>query len=155
MNKIALPAFAAGILTLCLWSLTCAAAQAATTWPVTTNVNGITVTFYEPQATDWQDYKELYARVAVSAQQPGKAPMYGVVNLKADTVADAEGGTVVVSNVQVVSTSFPSLTADQQKSADTWIRSKATELGSRVVPLNTIVLSLKGADQASQQQVNL
>jgi len=155
MNKIAMLAFAAGILGVCIWSLTRVAAQAATNWPVTTNVNGITVTFYEPQATDWKDYKELSARMAVSAQESGKSPVYGVVNLRADTVADAEGGTVVVSNVQVVSTAFPTLTADQQKRADTWIRSKTTELGSRVVPLNTIVLSLKSADQASQQQVNL
>ena len=152
MNTRNLRAFAAGLFFTFLSTTTLARAD-GTSWPITNNVKGYTITWYEPQATDWKDYKELDGRMAVSITQPGKTtPVYGVVNLKADTVADA---TVVVSNVQVASTNFPTLTADQQKKLDDYIRSKATDLGSRVLPLNTVVLSLQKSQTQTARQVKV
>src|SRR3974377_2064845 len=69
-------------------------AAAATSWPVVQHYNGYTITWYEPQATDWADYKTLSARMAVAVLAPAKTtPFYGVVNLQADTVADAQANT--------------------------------------------------------------
>ncbi len=152
MKNTGFLAFAAGFCSaVCLLAWARPVSADATTWPKTENVNGYTLTWYEPQATAWTDYKQLTGRVAVSITEPGKnTPIMGVINLSADTVADADAGTVVVSNIQVTSTSFPSLNADQQKKADAYIRSRATELGNRVVPFDTVALSV----QKNQTSVN-
>jgi hypothetical protein len=118
-------------------------------------VNGYTVTAYAPQATAWQDDKKLEAMMAVSITAQGKTPVYGVINLTADTSADVEGGTVLVSNIAVASTSFPTLTVDQKQKLDALIKSRTTDLGNRVVPLNTIVLSLASNKTSVERQVNI
>ncbi len=130
-------------------------ARADAVWPTTVNVNGYTFTWYEPQATAWQDHTKLSGMMAVSITPPGKTAVYGVVDLTADTVADVEGGTVVVSNIQVASTKFPTLSADQQQKLDQYIRTRAQDLGSRVLPLNTIVLSLQSSEKSAARQVNI
>ncbi len=151
MKKLAVAVFTV-LIFLIVSALTPGAAQPAGTWPKVENVNGFKLTWYEPQATGWKDYKVLTGMMAISILEPGKtAPIYGVVHLSANTVADPQGGTVVVSNIQVTSTSFPTLSADQQQKADAYIRSRSGELGSRVVPLNTITLSLQKSQNDSSK----
>ncbi len=153
MRNIICAAFAVAF--LLVWILSGSPVQAAAVWPTTKTINGYTLTAYQPQATSWENYKKLTANMAVSIVGPDKKTNYGVVALTADTSADADAGTVVVSNIQVASTSFPTLTADQQKKLDAFIRSRALDPGNRVVPFNTIVLSLKSNEQPAPRQVNI
>ncbi len=117
---------------------------------MTKTVNGYTFTAYLPQVSDWPDHTKLKAIMAMSILQPGKTtPVYGVVNLTADTSADVTAGTVLISNIQVASTSFPTLSADQQGKLDAFVKSRA-EFGNRVLPLDTILLSLKNNQNAAR-----
>jgi len=141
----------AAMLYLCVLAFASATARADTNWPMKTNVNGYTVMGYQPQATDWQSYKKLIAIMAVSIVAPGQTtPVYGVLNLTADTTADLAAGTVLVSNISVTSTNFPTLSADQQQRLSAFVKIRSTELGNRVIPLDTILLSLKSTQNASQ-----
>jgi len=155
MHTIARAAFAAGLSFVFVVSAL-SSAQASAEWPMTVNVNGYTFTWYEPQATAWPDHTKLSGMAAVSILAPGKTtPVYGVVNLTATTVADAEEGTVVVSNIQVVSTNFPTLSSQQQQKLDAYIKTRATDLGSRVLSLNTVVLSLQSNQTSAARQANI
>jgi hypothetical protein len=126
-----------------------AQADSGGAWPVTKAVNGYTFTAYQPQATDWPNHTKLTGVMALSILEPGKTtPVYGVVKLTADTSSDVSAGTVLVSNIQVASTSFPTLSAAQQTKLDTFVKSRA-DFGNRVVALNAILLSLKANEKAA------
>jgi hypothetical protein len=78
-------------------------------WPREKTNAGGTIIYYQPQLDEWKDYRELVARMAVSIRPKTGQPTVGVVYLHARTDADLETRNVVLSQLEITSTRFPSL----------------------------------------------
>jgi len=78
-------------------------------WPRVRQVNGNTLIIYQPQVDDWKNFTELDWRMAVSLTPAGGKAVVGVMVLKADTLVDNDNKMVVLNNIKVVNTNFPSL----------------------------------------------
>ncbi|HEV2211460.1 MAG TPA: autotransporter [Verrucomicrobiae bacterium] len=80
-------------------------------WPVLLVNGGTNITVFQPKVDFW-DGHQLIARDAVAVQMPGQnEPTYGVVTLKALTLADKPSHTVALENLQVSEGDFPSARA--------------------------------------------
>jgi hypothetical protein len=104
-------------------------------WPGEMNQSGARIVYYQPQVDRWLDYRTLDARMAISATPAGGKSTPGVVSIQARTDADKENRTVVISNIKLTDTRFPSADA-----------AGAAKLGDLVrtffKPDNTMTISL-------------
>jgi len=95
-------------LALILASVTISVAQDLK-WPRQRVENGNTLVTYQPQVDDWKNFKELDWRMAVELTPKGGKPTVGVVVLKANTEVDNENKMVLINNIKIVHTNFPSM----------------------------------------------
>ena len=77
-------------------------------WPREKTQNGARIVYYQPQIDQWQDYRTLYARMAIQVTPAGGKATPGVVSIQARTDANKETRTVVISNIKLTDTRFPS-----------------------------------------------
>jgi hypothetical protein len=78
-------------------------------WPRQRTENGNTLVMYQPQVDDWKNFTELEWRMAISLTPAGGKSAVGVMVLKGDTEVDNENKMVLISNLKIVNTNFPSL----------------------------------------------
>lgn len=85
--------------------------EQTTGWPRSfETANGATLILYQPQFTEWENFKTLKALVAAEYIKDKDAkPVFGVIGVSGATVADTEGGEVDVSNIQVTELDFSAL----------------------------------------------
>ncbi len=78
-------------------------------WPKSAELNGTKYTVYQPQVDSWNDY--VYrAHAAVSVLPPGsKNPVFGVIELSANTIVDKLAQAVHLENLTVLKATFPSV----------------------------------------------
>lgn len=91
-------------------------------WPRQHVKQGNRLITYQPQVDDWKDFKELQARMAFSLTPSGGKAVVGVVSLHAHTEVDTEQDMVVLTNLQVTKTDFPSLDPDTTARMDQLVR---------------------------------
>jgi hypothetical protein len=85
-------------------------------WPREMTQNGAHIVYYQPQIDQWLDYRILDARMAISVTPVGGKPTPGVISMEARTDANKEDRTVLISNIKLTDTRFPSATpADAAK----------------------------------------
>ncbi len=94
-------------------------------WPRTFDRNGWHAIVYQPQLKSWRSYRALVADTAISLTEPGGKTVLGVVSWSADTVTDVSARTVVVKDIKVLNSRFPSLegaeeTAMEQRMRDVY-----------------------------------
>src|SRR5580658_7279801 len=77
-------------------------------WPREMTQNGARIVYYQPQIDKWSDYRTLDARMAISVTPAGGKPTLGVVSIQARTDVDKEARNVVISNIKLTDTRFPS-----------------------------------------------
>jgi hypothetical protein len=77
-------------------------------WPREKAQNGARIVYYQPQIDSWKDYRILDARMAISVTPAGGKPTPGVVSIQARTDANKETRSVVISNMKLTDTRFPS-----------------------------------------------
>lgn len=84
-------------------------------WPrVYTTDGGAEITLYQPQITSWQDFTTLAALIATEYKPTKDAkPIFGVIGVSADTVSDAEAGTVILGNIKATEINFSALDRKQ------------------------------------------
>jgi hypothetical protein len=85
-------------------------------WPRQVTKQGSTLIYYQPQVDDWKDFSELDWRMAITLTPAGGKQTVGVVEMHGHTDIDNDNKAVLISNLQVVRTHFPSLdpaTAEQ------------------------------------------
>jgi len=104
-------------------------------WPRSfTTDKGATLTFFQPQITDWPAFTELDALVATELKTTAAAkPVYGVIGIKGRTVADDATDEVVLTDVTTTQIDFSTL--DRRELADL-----AVEVG-KILPTGPITLS--------------
>lgn len=104
-------------------------------WPRSyTTDKGAEIVLYQPQITDWADFTELTALVATE-YKPNKdaKPIFGVIGMTGQTVADRDTGEVVVSEIKATEVNFSAL--DRSQIADL-----ALEVG-KLIPTGTVTLT--------------
>jgi hypothetical protein len=82
--------------------------EASIGWPRTVNIPEATLTFYQPQISDWEDYIYLKGWIAVEVVPKDKEipPFYGSVNVKVQTETDFEERTVLLFNKEILEVKF-------------------------------------------------
>ena len=123
----------------------------ASDWPQTETIQGYAMVEYQPQVVTWADYKHLTARMALSItkQSPPGKPVFGVINLTADTRSDFTQRIVVIENVKFVGVDFPELSADQRQQLTDFIN-RYERFGNRVVPLDGMLAATAAARNAAR-----
>ena len=91
-------------------------------WPREKTSPGGTLIYYQPQLDEWKDFRRLEARMAVSVKATGRQPTVGVIYLRATTDANLETRNVVISQLEIPSTRFPSLDAAGAAAMDQLVR---------------------------------
>src|SRR5580698_8221268 len=91
-------------------------------WPREMTLNGARIVYYQPQIDQWADYRTLDARMAISVTPAGGKPTPGVVSIQARTDANKETRTVVISNIKLVDTRFPSVDTATDAKLDELVR---------------------------------
>ena len=104
-------------------------------WPREITQNGARIVYYQPQVDQWSDYRTLDARMAISVTPAGGKPTPGVVSIQARTDANKETRTVVISNIKLVDTRFPSVDTATDAKLDQLVR-------TFFKPDNTMTISL-------------
>ena len=77
-------------------------------WPREMKKDSATLIYYQPQVDEWKDYKELKGRMAVSLTPANGPDAVGVVYFNLQTTPNVDAHTVLLSNMQITKTYFPS-----------------------------------------------
>ncbi len=87
----------------------------APAWPrVFTTQPGATVTLFQPQITEWTDFRHLEALIATELKLSADAkPVYGIIGVTASTIADDETGNVTLSEIKTTRLDFSTLDRKQ------------------------------------------
>ena len=110
------------IVALLVCSLTCPSFGQDPGWPrEKSNADG-SIVYYQPQLDEWTNFKQLKARMAVSIRPKVGQPTVGVIYLQAATDANTDTRNVLLSNVQITETKFPSLDAAASAAMDKLVR---------------------------------
>src|ERR1700720_1934576 len=111
-----------------------ASAAVAPAWPKIIDRDGNHIIVYQPQLKSWEKYRTLVADTAISFTPAGGKQFLGVISWRANTVANVSARTVYVSDIQVISSRFPTL--DPQHEAE------AQQKVSQIYPTMTFNVSL-------------
>ena len=78
-------------------------------WPREITNQGSTLLLYQPQVDDWKNFRELNWRMAFSLTPAGGQEAVGVATLHSNTEIDNDNKIVLLTDLKIVSTNFPSL----------------------------------------------
>src|SRR6202040_2926281 len=87
---------------------------------------GGSMIYYQPQLDEWKNFKQLEARMAVSIRPKGGHPTVGVIYVQAATDPNTDTRNVLLSNVQITETKFPSLDEAGSAAMDKLVRTFLT-----------------------------
>lgn len=91
-------------------------------WPRLHTKNGAKLIIYQPQVDDWKDYRDLDWRMAISLTPAGSKAVVGIVEMGGQTVVDQDSRMVLISNLKIKETKFPSLDPVQAAKMDKLVR---------------------------------
>jgi len=115
-------------------------------WPRQVTFGDQTLEVYQPQVESWTG-NQLSLRAAVAVKPSGKGDeAFGVVHVQAQTQVDKVQRQVVLENLKIVKTEFPTLPGQGASLASAAEQSFASAI--RIVPLDRLEASL-GANQAA------
>jgi len=77
-------------------------------WPREITHDGATIIYYQPQVDAWRDFSVVEARMAISVTPVGGKATPGVVSMRAQTYVDRDRRMVLLSNLELTDTRFPS-----------------------------------------------
>lgn len=118
-------------------------------WPRALDRNGAHIIVYQPQVRSWRSYRSLIADTAVSIQQGDTKPILGVISWHADTIANVATRTVVIHNIEVVSSRFPSLDAVQEAEVQQRVR-QVYPTATFTISLDRMIASVEKANAPAQ-----
>lgn len=91
-------------------------------WPRQITKQGSTLTYFQPQVDDWTGFTDLTWRMAVSLVPAGGKEVVGVVAAQGHTDVDNDNKVVLISNLNITSTHFPSLDPTSAARMDQLVR---------------------------------
>jgi hypothetical protein len=91
-------------------------------WPRRTERDGNTLITYQPQVDDWKEFKTLDWRMAFTLTPKGGKPIVGALSAEGLTDVDNESHVVVIHDIKLLHTDFPSLDANSAAQMEERIR---------------------------------
>jgi hypothetical protein len=101
---------------------------------------------YQPQVQSWEQYKKLDFRLAFSLKPAQGKAVVGVLYLNAATDVNMETHRVLISDMSVVKTNFPSLDAEQAEKMGTLVHSFLSPDRTPDISLEQIVACIPKED---------
>ena len=123
-------------------------------WPREMTKDGVQLVYYPPQVDDWKDFTDLDFRLAVSVTPKGGKPVLGVVKIHAKTDVDAHARTVLLHDLTVTGTSFPSLDTAAAERMNTVARTFLAPDRTVTISLDRLVASVEKSDAPSGVQLD-
>jgi len=115
------------------------------TWPHTLSGPGGTAVVYQPQVVSWPGRHTLNTRIAIAVTPAEtKLTSLGTIDVAFATSADLASRTVALTNARLLSIHFPMLEADREALVAAKIKSVLDSMGVKRVPLDTLLISLRG-----------
>ena len=112
-------------------------------FPHDVQVEGATVTIYQPQVTAWDDHRTLTAWAAVRVLIDGaKNPVMGAAEVTALTTPNFDDRTVMIYNKQVQTIAFPGVNADALPNLEQLARD-AIQAGAALIPLDSLLANIQ------------
>ncbi|MBV1907008.1 MAG: hypothetical protein KUG75_13100, partial [Pseudomonadales bacterium] len=112
-------------------------------WPHQVTTDKYTITFYEPQPTEWDNYQQLQAWMAISATGEGlDEKLYGALELSAETHTDFLERKVMLSNIRVSDTHLPENAGDAAAKLKKYVTEELIKV-AEPVNLDNLLDSLK------------
>jgi hypothetical protein len=103
-------------------------------WPRSYETGKGRMILYQPQFTEWTDFKSIEALVAAQfLRTPEANPVFGVIGLKGKTSYDEDAGEVVITDITVTELNFSGLGRDE-------LTALAVETG-KILPTGPITVS--------------
>ena len=85
-------------------------------WPRAYDTGKGRMVLFQPQFTEWTDFKMIEALVAAQyLKEPDANPVFGVIGLKGATSYDEDSGEIVISDISVTQLNFSGLSRDDLK----------------------------------------
>jgi hypothetical protein len=91
-------------------------------WPRQMTQQGGALVYYQPQVDDWKDFTDLTWRMAFSLAPSTGKQVVGVMEMEGHTDVDNDTKMVLISNLRITRTSFPSLDAASAAQMDQLVR---------------------------------
>jgi len=112
------------VIAVCSLVLACASTVVAQEpgWPRQITKPQGTLVYYQPQVDDWINFQQLDWRMAISITPSGGKEIVGAAALSGLTSVNSESQMVLISNLQVKDTYFPSLSPADAASMDQLVR---------------------------------
>jgi hypothetical protein len=91
-------------------------------WPRQISKQGNTLVYYQPQVDNWEDFQKLDWRMAISITPAGGKATVGAVTMHGWTSVNSATQMVLISNLSITNTYFPSLDAAGAAQMDQLVR---------------------------------
>jgi hypothetical protein len=91
-------------------------------WPRQITKPGGTLVYYQPQVDSWSNFEQLDWRMAISIAPAGGKEIVGALRMHGLTSVNSESQMVLISNLQITNTYFPSLSPADAASMDQLVR---------------------------------
>jgi hypothetical protein len=111
-------------------------------WPRQATLDGVKLLYYQPQVDSWKDYNQLDGRMAVSITPARGKAVVGVIAIQAQTDVEIATHTVLLSNLQITNTYFPSLDSAAASQMRQLITAFLPALGDQEISLDRLVASV-------------
>ncbi|PYT00754.1 MAG: hypothetical protein DMF63_05450 [Acidobacteria bacterium] len=113
-------------------------------WPREKTASVGRLIYCQPQVDSWKDYKQLEFRTAFSLTPTGAESVVGIATIRAQTAADVEKRTVLLSNLEIIETTFPAVEDEATKPTyDALVKTFMPKDSTMTVALDRIVASLE------------
>jgi hypothetical protein len=123
-------------------------------WPREITKDSAKLIYYQPQVDEWKDYKELNGRMAVSLTTAEGKDAVGVVYFRLKTTPDTDSHAVLLSNMQITKTYFPSQDEATAAQLDQLVRTFLSPDRSITISLDRLVATVnKKQEEAPTVQV--
>ena len=123
-------------------------------WPREITKQSAKLVYYQPQVDEWKDYKELKGRMAASLTTADGKQAVGVIYFTLQTTPNVDAHTVLLSNMQITKTYFPSQEPATAAQLDQLVKTLLPPDRTLTISLDRLVASVdKRQEKAPPVQV--
>jgi hypothetical protein len=112
-------------------------------WPRQITKPGGKLVIYQPQVDDWKDFQQVDGRMAFTITPTGGKAHVGVITVQLQSAVNMDAHTVVLTNPQITSVSFPSLDPATTTQMEQLVRTFLNPAATMTISLDRLVASAK------------
>ena len=122
-------------------------------WPRQITKPGGKLVIYQPQVDDWKDFQQVDGRMAFTITPTGGKAHVGVITVQLQSAVNMDAHTVVLTNPQITSVSFPSLDPATTTQMEQLVRTFLNPAATMTISLDRLVASAKKTKKIGRAHV--